>query len=338
MAAETAREAGIRRNAQGVSAEIESIRQKSGKLLSYPADLGSRVSGGQHYMLVTAHKTESASQTISNDATLLSEVSKTWALYIPPGALKTQYSQAYETLAGGRAAIQVGGALSAAVDVGMAAFETTGGASVGFDTDKKAFITGIQAAVTGAGKFAIWNAGRIALGSKKQLFAATGTAMNEHMALTYSGPGPFRKHTFNFVFYTKNRTEAENVSEIIQSFKVSMHPDLGKFTIKTGDSSISTGSGLDSAFFHYPDLFSIKFIIGGDKATAKKHYFEILPSVLESMNVSYDAENMVAMHKDGTPVGVKVDLTFQETTHVIAGSERKDRVYESAVITGPELY
>ena len=331
----------------GASSTIVNARRNAGPFFQYPDTLSDEVSGGQHFMMITAHKTEKATQTLSGSGGDIGPISRTWALYIPPGSLKTNYMQNYETMAGGRLAInmqQAGssgigemGAALAAVDEKM-----RGGSSL-LDAGAEAFrgmgisldslMSGGQSAVLGAGKYQIWSMGRKALGAQKQIFAGSATAMNDHMALVYSGPGAFRKHTFNFVFYTKNSTEANQVSKIIEGFKISMHPDLGGVDIKLGNSKINTGSGLDSLFFHYPDLFKIKFMIGGSGATAKKHYFEILPSVLESMNVSYDAENMVAMHKDGTPVGVKLDLTFQETTHVVAGSQRNE-VFEAPDLAG----
>ena len=329
----------------GASSTIVNARRNAGPFFQYPDTLSDEVSGGHHYMMITAHKTEKATQTIVGSGGDIGKISRTWALYIPPGSLKTNYMQNYETMAGGRLAVNIGSTGMDAAAAGMQAVNEGMGSGSIWESGKAAFnalginkeslMSGGQSAVVGMGKYQLWNQGRKMLGAKKQLFAANATAMNDHMALIYSGPGAFRKHTFNFVFYTKNNTEAKQVSKIIEGFKISMHPDLGGVDIKLGNSKINTGSGLDSLFFHYPDLFKIKFMIGGKVATAQKHYFEILPSVLESMNVSYDAENMVAMHKDGTPVGVKLDLTFQETTHVIAGSQRND-VLEAPTFGPPD--
>ena len=76
--------------------------------------------------------------------------------------------------------------------------------------------------------------------------------------------------------------------------------------------------GIDSAFWGYPDLFTIKFMIGGE-VWKPMHIYR---SVLKTMTVDFmGAQGTVAFHKgDGGdkthPVATKLDLTFQETVHV----------------------
>ena len=203
MAEETARESAIRRSQMGASSTIVNARRNAGPFFQYPDTLSDEVSGGQHFMMITAHKTEKATQTLSGSGGDIGPISRTWALYIPPGSLKTNYMQNYETMAGGRLAInmqQAGssgigemGAALAAVDekmrCGSSLLDAGAEAFRGMGISLDSLMSGGQSAVLGAGKYQIWSMGRKALGAQKQIFAGSATAMNDYMALVYSGPG-----------------------------------------------------------------------------------------------------------------------------------------------------
>ena len=94
---------------------------------------------------------------------------------------------------------------------------------------------------------------------------------------------------------------------IIKNFKKRMLPG--------GTQSVDT---IKSAFWGYPNLFTISFFVSRNEWEPMRIY----RSVLQSMTVDYmGAQGTVAFHKgsganNSHPVATKLDLTFQETIHV----------------------
>jgi len=292
----------------------------------FPDNVGHAGSGGQHFMLISSYIMSDPRMTTGTagkpgganspgyDKLIQRSADKSYAFYIPPGSLKQQYDGKYSSLAYGGAAITAGGGTRDLVNADV----FTGG---GYGGGQTSFISRIQAGVSSAnisksydsavqavqsgGKEA--SAAMLAKSGSKQIFAATGMAANQHMALVYDGPGEFRTHQFSFTFWPKNSDEAKNIKEITKNLKRSLLP---------GGSSTKSGVSKDiitSAFWGYPDLFQIQFFNG---ATEFKDMF-IYRSVLKQVIVDFmGAENTIAFHKDNTPVATKMDLTFQETVHV----------------------
>ena len=71
---------------------------------NYPSDLGDRVGGGQHYMLIESFESRNA---VDTGTTVKSSI----ALYIPANALKTGFTQNYEGLEGGALKASTGAGL-----------------------------------------------------------------------------------------------------------------------------------------------------------------------------------------------------------------------------------
>ena len=91
---------------------------------------------------------------------------------------------------------------------------------------------------------------------------------------------------------------------------------VGKFKKRMlpGGSRADTNT-IKSAFWGYPNLFTIKFFVAGEEYKAMKIY----RSVLTSMSADFmGAQGTVAFHTNtpAHPVATKLDLTFKETVHV----------------------
>ena len=76
-----------------------------------------------------------------------------------------------------------------------------------------------------------------------------------------------------------------------------------------------TPESIDSAYWTFPDMFTINFYVNGVEFERMRIY----RSVLKAMTVDFaGAESQVAFHTGigNEPVGTILNLTFQETIHV----------------------
>ena len=158
---------------------------------NYPSDLGTRVRGGQHYMLIESFESRNA---VDTGTTVKSSI----ALYIPANALKTGFTQNYEGLEGG--------ALKASTGAGLENLLSDGRVSM----------QGILGGVIGSAQQAV---AKLINNRAGFLSAGFGLATNSHTALVYRGPSEFRTHDFTFNFFPKNRTDATTVKNIIKEFQ-----------------------------------------------------------------------------------------------------------------------
>ena len=151
---------------------------REGNIYDYPVGIGTAGTGisGQPYMLLTSYESKNA---IENHATIISSI----ALYIPPNGLKTDFTADWGGMKGAAITAGLGGAaanLMSAEDMASALFK--GAVSAG---------TVVAGKIAGATE------------SGAGVLAAQGLAVNNHMALTYKGPGDFRTHEFAFNFFPK---------------------------------------------------------------------------------------------------------------------------------------
>lgn len=251
--------------------------------LQYPPSLGNEVKQGQHYVLFESYS--------SKNALASGTVQDSIALYIPPNALKTSFSQNFEGLSGGETLATAGqlGSLIAAGEFGRAFNQVStleGFGNVSGDIASNLFSKNDTV--------------------RNILSATQGLAINNHMALLYRGPGQFRTHDFSFSFFPKNRSETETVTKIILAFQDAMTPK--KATI-TGTNT----SRVTAPYFRAPNQFAITFFTGGQK---NRYLPEIKRSVLESMSINHDPNSVVSLHGDGSPVNSSMTLSFKEIEYV----------------------
>ena len=208
------------------------------------------------------------------------------ALYIPPNALKTTIGANFEGLAGG-----------VAFAVGTKDVAGTLG-----DMAQKLLA---KAEIT-----------------KNFMSAAKGLAVNNHMALTYRGPGEFRTHDFVFQFFPKSDKESETINRIISDLKNGMTPRLfGKIGVKDSQR-------LTAPFFKSPRQYKIFFMKGltrerkaGRTEGNNQYLFQIGTSVLTSMSVNHDPQGIVGFHEDGAPVQTTLSLNFKEIEYLLSGDK-----------------
>ena len=123
--------------------------------------------------------------------------------------------------------------------------------------------------------------------------AALGIASNPKMEQTFRGVD-FRKFTFEYQFFPRDVIEAQNVLNIIEQFKLHMHPEFK--------------SELNYVYI-YPSEFDIMYYTGGvENLNLHKH----TSCVLEEMNVNYTPNGAFSVFPNGMPTQINVSLGFKE--------------------------
>lgn len=129
------------------------------------------------------------------------------------------------------------------------------------------------------------------------LSRSTGQVLNPNMELLFKGVS-LREFSFEFDFAPRDGSEANQVKQIIRTFK----QEMAAKTTSDG----SKGSGL---FISAPSVFKLEYKSGG-----KKHQFlnSFKPMAMKGMSVNYTGSGTYAVYGDSTPVHMKLGITFQE--------------------------
>jgi len=269
---------------------------------SYPKGVGGNSSEYPHYIRFIAKK--SYTSTTSARGTSNGEV----ALYMPPDALKTQYSQ-------GIGDVEMGGFIALANSQGGAGSALAEGKfGIGADVGAQAF-TALKGRITGDTKNVLKDLGKTMVGGALKRFAATqggqaisratGQVLNPHKAVVYQGPGGFRVFTYTFVMMPKDSFEAEEIFSIVKFFKMRMHPGTG-----AGDQINS------SVTLSYPDEFEIKYYVNGKHADGfdfTQPLFNIHNCFMDSFGVDYSTSGLTSFTDDNQPLTTTMTLSFKET-------------------------
>ena len=260
------------------------------------------------------------------------------ALYLPPDALKTSYSQSYGDVELGGAGLALMGVDSGAAQDAFNALNPDGGGGV------KAAMAAAEKALKNApiaaalGKAAVTEGvGAITqkMGTAAQaLERKVGKIRNPHKAIIYQGPGGFRTFSFTFVMMPKSRKEAEEINKIVHFFKYHMHPGVNASftnpTVRQNTSAEGRRDAINSASsltLSYPEEFKIRITprgLDGDtqvgtrsnagQATQVRPLFRIDKCFLESLNVDYTTSGQPVFFDDGSePVTTTLALSFKET-------------------------
>lgn len=121
---------------------------------------------------------------------------------------------------------------------------------------------------------------------------ATGAILNPYQALQFDGI-QLRAHTFSYKFSPKSASEAAALKEIINEFKIRMHPEK------------------DGLLLTYPDVCQISF------APDSSMPYKFEQTFLESMTVNYAPSNTPAFFKGGEyPAEIEITLNFRERVPV----------------------
>lgn len=138
------------------------------------------------------------------------------------------------------------------------------------------------------------------LNAESVLTQLRGKALNPRREQTFQAP-EFRTFSYVFELYPKSRAETDMINSMIRLFKYHSYPDLD-----------STGN-----LFITPALFRIRYLYKSSGALVENIWLNRTKDcVLTEVNVDYTAPGKFTTHADGSPVGIKLSLTFKETTVV----------------------
>ena len=136
------------------------------------------------------------------------------------------------------------------------------------------------------------------------LARSSGQILNPNTELLFNGV-KLRTFNFSFDFAPRNATEAEQVRQIMRTFKKNMAPAV-----------TSSGSGVGAGLFlKSPNVFQLTYMSG-----ANQHPFlnKFIISALTNMQVNYTGSGTYMTYSDNlkSPVHMKMDLSFQELSPV----------------------
>jgi len=134
--------------------------------------------------------------------------------------------------------------------------------------------------------------------------ATTGLAANPRKEQVFKSVD-FRQFTFSYEFYPRDGKEAKHVQDIIQMFKLHMHPEFK-----------------DSANFIYiyPSEFDIFYYQGGEE---NMNLHRHTSCVLTEMTVNYAPQGQFTSFEEGAPTQINMTLTFKELSQLT-----KERIQE----------
>ena len=134
--------------------------------------------------------------------------------------------------------------------------------------------------------------------SKSVISRSTGQILNNNLELLFSGVN-LRTFPYSITFSPRSRKESDVVKSIIRSLKMSMAAKAGE----------SDGSSAQGIFLKSPDVFQLKYLKDG-----KDHPFlnKFKICALTGMQVNYTNAGTYTSYSDGTPVNIRMNLTFKE--------------------------
>ena len=126
---------------------------------------------------------------------------------------------------------------------------------------------------------------------------STGQILNNNLELLFSGVN-LRSFPFSFTFSPRSPKESDVVKAIIRSLKMSMAAKAGEFN--------GSAQGI---FLKSPDLFQLDYLKDGSNHPFLNR-FKL--TALTGMSVNYTNAGTYASYNDGTPVNIRMNLTFKE--------------------------
>ena len=151
----------------------------------------------------------------------------------------------------------------------------------------------IRAAISGAAVGALGSN----ISAQSVIARSTGQILNSNLELLFQGVN-LRSFPYSITFSPRSPKESDVVKAIIRSLKMSMAPKAGEYN--------GSAQGI---FLQSPDLFQLKYLRDGEE-----HPFlnKMKLTALTGMNINYTNAGTYASYEDGTPVNIRMDLTFKE--------------------------
>jgi hypothetical protein len=158
-----------------------------------------------------------------------------------------------------------------------------------------------------AGKFMGEQAAKIGV------FATTGTVVNPQIELLYNSP-TLRKFTLDFRLIPRNADEAKilfgSFTRTPNQNQEVKPENMGIINLLKYYSAPKIVENTGGRYFIPPAQFQLEFYRGAKEFNS--NLFKTKNCVLESINLDF-GPNGFATHRDGVPVEVRMQLTFQET-------------------------
>ena len=185
-----------------------------------------------------------------------------------------------------------GGVGEAAVQTARVAVEAlnTGVSIPGLGSDTQ---DAIRAAISGAALSQLGSN----VSAQSVIARSTGQILNNNLELLFAGVN-LRSFPYSITFSPRSPKESRVVKSIIRSLKQSMAPKAGEFN--------ETSQGI---FLKSPDVFQLDYLKDG-----RNHPFlnDFKLCALTGMTVNYTNAGTYASYEDGTPVNIRMNLTFKE--------------------------
>lgn len=199
-------------------------------------------------------------------------------------------------LAGGETFLKEGPIKAA--EQAMEVIKNMGGEAIKNDSVQKA----IQTAISGRAVSAL--GGNVSVTGL--ISRTTGKVLNSNLELLFQGVN-LRTFPFTFDLAPRSRIEAEEIKQIIRTFKQTMSAKNGG-----AGSGTNTNAGL---FISAPSVYQLTY-----KTGAAKHQFlnTFKPCALTDISVNYTASGTYATYELGEPVHMQMNLTFKEINPVYA--------------------
>ena len=163
-------------------------------------------------------------------------------------------------------------------------------------------IPGLTSDTQAAVRAALSGAAIGALGSnvsaRSVISRSTGQILNNNLELLFQGVN-LRSFPFSITFSPRGPQESQVVKDIIRSLKMSMAPKAGEFD----------GSASQGIFLKSPDVFQLRYM-KDDVDHPFLNSFKLC--ALTGMSVNYTNAGTYATYEDGTPVNIRMNLTFKE--------------------------
>ena len=127
---------------------------------------------------------------------------------------------------------------------------------------------------------------------------ASGMILNSNLELLFDSVN-LRTFPFSINFSPRTPKESQMVKHIIRAFKSSMAAKKG----------IDEVGGQGGIFLRAPDVFKLRYLHNGEQ-----HLFlnSFKDCALTGMTVNYTNAGTYTTYEDGTPVSIKMNLTFKE--------------------------
>ena len=211
----------------------------------------------------------------------------------------------------------------AALEVAQRAMATEGfgeGARKAASLAVTALNTGVSipdlgADTQGAVRAALSGAALGALGSnvsaRSVISRSTGQILNNNLELLFQGVN-LRSFPFSITFTPRSPGEGTMVKDIIRNLKQSMAP-------KTGDLAAGANTGI---FLKSPDVFQLRYLKDGHDHPYL-NTFKL--AALTGMTVNYTNSGTYTTYENGTPVSIRMNLTFKELNPIYAEDYASDR-------------